>query len=51
MRQKNDEVDEALEQLEKFDDLQEENERLNSTLNKLKGKQGDRDASVEVIIK
>ena len=48
MRQKNDEVEEALEQLEKVDDLQEENDRLNSTLNKLKGKHGDKETSVEV---
>ena len=38
----------ALEQLEKVDELQEENDRLNSTLNKLKGKHGDKETSVEV---
>ena len=52
MRIKNDAFEQletdALEQLEKVDELQEENDRLNSTLNKLKGKHGDKETSVEV---
>ena len=48
MRMKNDEVEEALEQLEKMEDIKEENDRLNSTLNKLKGKQGEKEANIEV---
>ena len=48
MRMKNDEVEEALEQLEKMEDIKEENDRLNSTLNKFKGKQGEKEANIEV---
>ena len=43
MKQKNDEVDEALEELGKFDEIQEENDRLNASLNKIKGKHGEID--------
>ena len=43
MKQKNDEVDEALEELGKFDEMQEENDRLNASLAKIKGKHGQID--------
>ena len=43
MKQKNDEVDEALEELGKFDEMQEENDRLNASLGKIKGKHGEID--------
>ena len=43
MKQKNDEVDEALEELGKFDEMQEENDRLNASLAKIKGKHGEID--------
>lgn len=50
MRLKNDEVEEALDQLEQVDDLQEENQRLNNTLKKLKGKQGEKETNIEELL-
>ena len=50
MKLKNDEVEEALDQLEQVDDLREENERLSSTLRKLKGKQGEKETNIEELL-
>ena len=51
MKWRNDEVEEALQQLEEVDELREENQRLNNTIKKLKNKQGDKDSNIEVSIK
>ena len=48
MNWRNDEVEEALEQLEEVEELKEENQRLNSTIKKLKGKQGEKETNIEV---
>ena len=48
MKWRNDEVEEALQQLEESDELKEENQRLNNTIKKLKTKQGDKDTNIEV---
>ena len=48
MNLKNDEVDEALIQLENIDEVKEENERLNATLNKLKGNYGEKETDIQV---
>lgn len=50
MRLKNDEAEEALEQFEKIEDMREENDRLNTALNKLKGKHGDQEANIEELL-
>lgn len=50
MNLKNDEVDEALIQLENIDEVKEENERLNATLNKLKGNYGEKETDIQVIL-
>ena len=50
MNLKNDEVDEALIQLENIDEVKEENERLNTTLNKLKGNYGEKETDIQVIL-
>ena len=48
MKWRNDEVEEALQQLEEVDELKEENKRLNTTIKKLKTKQGDKESNIEV---
>ena len=48
MKWRNDEVEEALQQLEEVDELKEENQRLNNTIKKLKTKQGDKESNIEV---
>ena len=49
MKWRNDEVEEALQQLEEVDELREENQRLNNTIKKLKNKHGDKDSNIEVL--
>merc|ERR1712083_745694 len=50
MKLKNDEVEEALQQLEEVDELKEENQRLNNTIKKLKNKQGDKESNIEELL-
>ena len=48
MKWRNDEVEEALQQLEEVQEIKEENKRLNNTIQKLKTKQGDKESNIEV---
>ena len=49
MKLRDEELEEALQQLDEVEDMKEENKRMNTTIKKMKDKHGDKDSSVEVV--